>query len=118
MGAFVSVVFLAMLYLFEAYFGMPRKTLAVFMTIATIFFVYSSIVYFVSPLRWPTYLKIIAILNICYCLFTIYHVVKHIHNLTAYGKLYFMGEVLVIALLAGYEIKIATINEPSNKNKK
>lgn len=107
-GAFVSIILLSILYIFEEYFGMPTKILSVFIGIASVFFFYSSIIYLISPLRWRTYLKIIAILNIFYCLFTIYHVFRYFENLTLCGKLYFVGEVLVIILLSLYELKIAT----------
>jgi hypothetical protein len=107
-GAFVSIILLSILYIFEEYFGMPEKIISVFIGIASVFLFYSAIIYLVSPLRWRIYLKIIATLNICYCLFTIYHVFLYFKNLTLYGQLYFVGEVLVIILLSIYELKMAT----------
>ncbi len=107
-GAFVSIILLSILFVFEEYFGMPKKILSIFIGIASMFFIYSAIIHFVKPLRWSTYLKIIAILNIFYCAFTIYHVYLHFENLTLYGQLYFAGEVLVIILLSIYELKMAT----------
>jgi hypothetical protein len=107
-GAFVSIILLSTLYIFEEYFGMPQKILSIFIGIASVFFFYSAIVYLVSPLKWRTYLTIIAILNICYCLLTIFHVFLYFENLTLYGQLYFVGEVLVIILLAIFELKIAS----------
>jgi hypothetical protein len=112
-GAFVSIILLSVLYLFEEYFGMPKKILSIFISIALVFLFYSAIIYFVSPLKWRAYLKIIAILNICYCLFTIFHIFLYFENLTLYGNLYFVGEVLVIILLAIFELKIA--NKTTNR---
>jgi hypothetical protein len=107
LGAFVSIILLSNLYVFEEYFGMPKQIISIFIGIALVFFFYSVTIRFVNPLRWRTYLKIIAILNICYCVFTIYHVFLCFENLTLYGKLYFVGEVLVIILLSIYELRIA-----------
>ncbi|MCU0325747.1 MAG: hypothetical protein MUF45_10915 [Spirosomaceae bacterium] len=107
-GAFVSVILLSNLYIFNEYFGMPKNVLLIFIGIALVFFLYSAIIHFINPLRWRTYLKIIAILNICYCAFTLYHVFLCFENLTLYGKLYFLGEILVIILLSIYELRIAT----------
>jgi hypothetical protein len=110
-GAFASIILLSMLYLFEEYFGMPKKILTAFIGIASVFFVYSTLIYFTNPFRWQTYLKIIAILNSCYCLFTIYQVILHFNKLTLYGLLYFVGEVFVIGLLSAFEFKIAYITK-------
>jgi hypothetical protein len=105
-GAFVSIILLSVLYIFEEYFGMPQKILSIFIGIASVFCLYSVIIYLINPIRWRTYLKIIAILNICYCLLTIFHVFLYFENLTLYGNLYFVGEVLVIILLAIFELKM------------
>ena len=71
LGAAISVIFLFLLYSFEDFFGMPKSVIKIFIFIATIFFVYSTTIYFIRPINWKFYLKIIAALNICYCLFTI-----------------------------------------------
>jgi hypothetical protein len=107
-GAFVSIILLSILYIFEEYFGMPQKVLLIFIGIASVFFLYSAIIYLVNPMRWKTYLKIIAVLNICYCLFTTFHVFLYFEDLTMYGQLYFWGEVLIIIWLSINELKMAT----------
>jgi hypothetical protein len=107
-GALVSIILLFILYLFEDYFGMPKNIISVFIGIAAILFLYSTIIYLLSPKTWRTYLTVVAMLNICYSVFTIYHVFLCFEKLTLYGKLYFVGEVLVIIVLSFYELKIAT----------
>jgi hypothetical protein len=107
-GAFVSIILLFFLYIFEEYFGMPRNIIAVFIGIASVLFLYSVIIYRIKPLRWTMYLTIIALLNIGYCLFTLYHVFHYFETLTPYGQFYFIGEVLVIISLSIYELRIAT----------
>jgi hypothetical protein len=107
-GAFVSILLLFFLYMFEEYFGMPRNILAVFIGIASVLFLYSVTIYLINPLRWTIYLMIIALLNIGYCLFTCYHVFYYFETLTLFGQFYFVGEILVIVILSIYELRTAT----------
>ncbi|MCC5921991.1 MAG: hypothetical protein LAT68_16215 [Cyclobacteriaceae bacterium] len=106
-GALASIVFLSLLYSFDAFFGMPKSVIKIFLGIATAFFVYSTATYFIKPINWQFYLKIIATLNVCYCLLTIYHILQNIETLTVYGHTYFTAEILVILILSTYELKKA-----------
>lgn len=106
-GAFVSIILLFFLYIFEEYFGMPGNIILLFIGIASVLFLYSVIIYMINPLRWTIYLMIIALLNIGYCLLTFYHVFHYFEALTLLGKVYFAGEILVIILLAIYEFRTA-----------
>ena len=47
------------------------------------------------------------LLNISYCLFTFYHLLQNLDNLTLYGYYYFIAEILVILILSTYELKNA-----------
>lgn len=106
-GAFVSIILLFFLYIFEEYFGMPGDIILLFIGIASALFLYSVIIYMINPLRWTIYLIIIALLNIGYCLLTFYHVFHYFKALTLLGKFYFAGEILVIVFLAIYEFRTA-----------
>ncbi len=106
-GAFVSIIFLSLLYSFDDFFGMPKSVIQIFLGIATAFFVYSTTIYFIKPINWQFYLKVIATLNICYCLFTLYHLHQNLDTLTLYGHTYFIAEILVILILSTYELKNA-----------
>ncbi len=106
-GAFLSIILLFILYIFDEYFGMPKNILVIFIVIASILFFYSAIIYLINPLRWAIYLKIIALLNIGYCIFTFYHVFQYFDALTLCGQLYFVGEILLMILLSIHEFKIA-----------
>ena len=106
-GAFVSIIFLFFLYSFDDFFGMPKSVIKIFLGIATVFFVYSMTTYFIKPTNWQFYLKIIAALNICYCLFIFYHILQNLDTLTLYGFTYFIAEILVILILTTYELKNA-----------
>ena len=57
---------------------------------------------------WRIRLKIVALLNICYSLFTFYSVLQSFDVLALLVKFYFAGEILVILVLSIYEFKIAT----------
>lgn len=102
-GAIVSILFLGLLYLFEAHFGMPKNILLYFIGIAFVLFLFSSIIYKTNPINWRFYLKSLSILNVSYCLFTIFHVFHHLSLLTIYGCIYFITEVLIIIALSTYE---------------
>ena len=106
-GAFVSIIFLSLLYSFDEFFGMPKSVIKIFLGIATAIFVYSITTYFIKPINWQFYLKIITALNICYCLFTIYHILQNLDTLTLHGHTYFIAEILVILILSTYELKNA-----------
>ena len=106
-GAFVSVIFLSFLYSFDDFFGMPKCVIKIFLGIATAFFVFSTTTYFMKQINWQFHLKIIAVLNISYCLFTFYHILQNLDTLTLYGHAYFIAEILVILILSTYELKNA-----------
>jgi hypothetical protein len=106
-GAVVSVVLLFLLYSFDEFFGMPKCVIKIFICIATAFFVYSATTCFIRPENWRFYLKIIAVLNISYCLFTIYQILQNLDTLTLYGYIYFIAEILVILILSTYELNNA-----------
>lgn len=108
LGAAISVIFLFLLYSFEDFFGMPKSVIKIFIFIATIFFVYSTTIYFIRPINWKLYLNISALLNISYCLFTIYHLHQNLDIITLYGYTYFIAEILVILILSTYELKNST----------
>lgn len=106
-GAFVSIIFLSFLYSFDEFFGMPKSVIKIFLGIATAFFLYSTTTYLIKPINWRFYLRIIATLNISYCIVTFYHILQNLDTLTLYGHTYFIVEILVIMILSTYELKNA-----------
>ena len=106
-GALVSILFLFLVYAFDKYFGMPADVIKIFIWIATFCFGYSAIVYYLKPSNWRLYLKIIAGVNMAYCLYTIYHVIQNKDTLTQLGYLYFIPEIVVIIILSIYELSQA-----------
>jgi hypothetical protein len=104
-GASMSAFYLFLIYTFNKYFGMPKEVVAIFLIIAVILCLYSTIMYLIKPEKWAFYLKLIAILNYSYCLYTLYHVIRNIENLTVFGSIYFILEIIVIIALATYELR-------------
>jgi hypothetical protein len=104
-GASVSAISLLVPYLFEELFGMPKSTVSIFISIAIAYSIYSTTIYLINTVNWKFYLTIIALLNISYCLFTGYHILKNLNAITLYGHLYFVGEILVILVLAIFELR-------------
>jgi hypothetical protein len=107
MGATVSILCLYVLYSFEELFGMPKSVLNIFMLMAMGFSGYSFTCYFVNLPNWRLYLVIIAILNISYCLFTIYHLFQNSSSITFLGYTYFMAELVIVFMLSFYELKLS-----------
>jgi hypothetical protein len=107
LGAVFSVFCLLVLYSFEESFGMPKSVVSIFITMAVVFSVYSLTCYLVKPKFWKRYLAIIAILNISYCLFTIYQLVQHVNTITFPGYVYFSAELVVILIVSFYELKLS-----------
>ena len=107
LGAFMSIFYLFLIYYFDAFFGMPTEVVIVFLGIAITFAFYSTAMYLIKPVNWPFYLTIIAFLNYGYCLYTMYHVIRNLKNLTIFGLIYFVLEIIVIIILATYELGVA-----------
>lgn len=113
-GAFVSIFFLILVFAFDDFFGMPKSVTKIFICIATVFFIYSTTTFLIKPIKWQFYLKIIASLNIGYCLYTIYHILQNLDTLTLYGLTYFIAEILVIIILSIFELKNARKQRSAN----
>jgi len=106
-GALLSMLFLVVVYVFDAVFGMPKDIVEKFICIAVFCCMFSSGVFLMKPAHWPLYLIFVAIVNSAYCLFTLYHVLNNYGSLTLTGRTYFFGELVVIFLLSVYEMYLA-----------
>lgn len=104
-GAVTSALSLLIPYAYEEVFGMPKSALSLFISIAIVYVIYSSVIYLTNTTNWKFYLVILGLLNISYCLFTGYHILKNMHTITLYGYLYFGVEILIVFTLSIYELK-------------
>lgn len=105
--AFLTGVVLRM---FVNTFGMPPKLLSILSILACIFAVYSMSCYFLIGKNWRTYLKIIAVANLMYCLLTAILVMLLYQQITILGIIYFIGEILIILGLVYVELSVSSKN--------
>ena len=111
LGAFLTAFLVGViLRKFEDNFGMPQKHLIILSILACIFAVYSMSCYFFVGKNWRTYLKIIAVANLMYCLLTAILVIVLYQQLTILGITYFIGEILIIIGLVYAELSVSSKN--------
>lgn len=104
-GAFVSVVLLALILpAIESVIGMPYRVLYLLAMIAAILCVFSTFCSMLVRDRWRPFLTVVAIGNLLYCVITGAVIVWFRGDLTLFGEIYFIGEVVVIASLAFFEL--------------
>jgi hypothetical protein len=106
LGAFLSTLCLVFIICYEELFGMPKTNLYLFVTIGFLFSVYSITCHFFDLSNWKKYLKIIATLNILYCIFTIFSILQNLKSLTNYGFIYFVLELTIIITLVAFELRV------------
>jgi hypothetical protein len=92
---------------FNEYFGMPQKTLNVLALIALGFAFYSFFCFFFIGSTWRFFLKIIAAANLLYCCLTTVLVIYFYPQLTVFGVIYFLLEIVVVCGLVFVELRWA-----------
>lgn len=108
-GALLSVFLLSVVLVqLESWIGMPAQTLYILAGIAVFFAVYSFGCAFRIKKNWRSFLKVIVGFNLSYCILTFLLLFFHQAQLTNLGIVYFLLEILVIAGLAIFELKVAT----------
>ncbi|MEO1417693.1 MAG: hypothetical protein AAFW00_20585 [Bacteroidota bacterium] len=107
-GALVSAIMLGVVLVqFESFFGMPASVLQYLALAAGIFAVYSFSQYVRFPQNWIPYLRFIATVNLLYCAVTLALVLFLYGQLTYWGILYFVGEIILVVTLAVFELRTA-----------
>lgn len=87
------------------FFGLSKTTLEYLSLLAVIFSLYSFSCFFLIINNWKSYLKIICIANILYCLLTFGIIRYYYQSISVFGIAYFFGEILIITGLIFLEIK-------------
>ncbi|HEX2534330.1 MAG TPA: hypothetical protein VHK69_11380 [Chitinophagaceae bacterium] len=106
-GAVLSAFFLGIVFVhLERFFGVPRPVSYLLASIACLFALYSFGCYFFAARRWRLMLRIIVAANGLYGCLTIAYVLTLYHRLTVLGLAYFISELLVLAGLILYEVRI------------
>ncbi|MDW3192068.1 MAG: hypothetical protein R8G66_06880 [Cytophagales bacterium] len=88
-------------------FTMPANILNYLGTIALVFATYSLCNFFLKPRKAKLLIWIIAIANLAYCLFSGLIVARLLCRLSMLDVVYFLGEILIVAVLATIEFKVA-----------
>lgn len=103
-GALLSAISLGIvLPRFQALIGMPTEVLYVLALMACAFCFFSTFSFLFINHLWRTFLRIIAIVNLLYCLITLGLVLFFFSSLTLLGISYFVIEIIIIVLLVRLE---------------
>jgi hypothetical protein len=114
-GAIISALFLGVvLYQFETFFGMPRPALVPLAGAAVGFAIFSLTCAAVQPKNWRIFVRLIASFNFIYAVVTFVILIRGNHPLTPFGVVYFVNELIVLALIITLELKTAAIPQTEN----
>lgn len=87
--------------------GIPASTLY-FLALLPLFFAsYDYYSYRKSPQKIEFFLKGIAMLNLSYCFISLGALFYHLDTITSFGWIYFLSELVIVFLLALYELRTA-----------
>jgi hypothetical protein len=97
-GAVLSAFFLGVvLRQLEPIFGMPVDTLTILALLACAFACYSWSCFFLVTNKWPSFLRVIMVVNVLYACLSLFLVYRHFADLTILGVVYFVLELIVLA---------------------
>lgn len=88
-------------------FGVPAALIFSLAATAGIFAIYSFSCHFVFKTKKPIFLRILAILNMLYCMATTIFALLLNESTTTVGVIYFTGEILLILSLSYLEFRLA-----------
>lgn len=91
---------------FNDFFGLSKSILGYLAALALVFSIYSILCYFLVSDNWKSFLKIICIANIFYCVLTFGVVIFNYQNISIPGIIYFLGEIIVIVGVVYLEITV------------
>ena len=109
-GAFISIILLLFLIKpHEIVFGLSQPVAINLVIPISVLLLFSTSCFFLKPQNWKLFMKFVVLGNIAYCLFTSVIILLNFKELTIWGELYFLSEILVIFFIVG--IEIATIRK-------
>ena len=107
LGALITTILLLLVVKnFNQFFGITPSQINTLAIIAFLICSFGTVCWFKNKKNWKPILLILASFNLLYCL-TTFWVLNSSTNLTIYGIVYFLIEILIILVLAFLEIKIA-----------
>ena len=116
LGALVTAINLFVIPQFESYTGIPRDIAIILVPLPILYSIFSFLSYKFGNHNWRSLLKMIAIANLFYCCLTLYITWINFDTFKIIGIIYFIVEILIIVVLAIFELKIA-LNHNELKNK-
>lgn len=114
-GAFLTMICLmGILTVFNAYFGMPDKWVRILLFISAAYFFFSLGCFGLVGHLWKTFLKVIILGNIFYCLLTMSLLGCFYSILTVFDFGFFILDILVVIFLVSVEYRLLKLQK--NKN--
>jgi hypothetical protein len=104
-GALTSCMFLGLV-LPRLNTGVPNQVLLILSLVAWVFSVYSLTCFFKNKNQFAIFLKIILLCNLLYTLVTIAMLTYFYKQVTFFGFLYFIGEIIILSFVCWAEFKI------------
>lgn len=109
-GALLSAFLLGVVLVhYNSYVQIPIPTLYFLAALPCLFALYDFYCYFFLQSDLSKYLRIIAIINILYCVLSLILAFYHIQEISYLGWIYIIGEIIIVVALAAYELKISSI---------
>ncbi len=88
--------------------GLPLNTFYLLASFPFCFMFYSFICYIKYESTKPKHMLFISLLNFMYCLISIFVLTRHFSKLSLLGLSYFFAELIIVGLIAGFELKLAS----------
>jgi len=95
---------------FNQYFRIPSHLLPYLSAIALVYAIYSISCYYFANEKQRQLLRIIGFANLAYCLLTAFLLIQYRERLTIADFTYFISEIIIISLLAYFEITSANLD--------
>lgn len=108
LGALLSSFLLGVLLVhWQPIFGIPTATLYFLAAIPVGFAVFDAFAFCMAQENTTRLLRIIASLNLTYCLLSLALATQHATSITLWGWAYLGGEIMVVLVLAFLELRVA-----------
>lgn len=109
LGAIVSSFMLAVVLVkFQRFFGIPVPILYFLAIIPCILALYDSLCFFFAKVKVALYLRILAMMNITYCMLSMLLAFRHQASLSGLGWTYLIVETALVLGVAWLEWEVAT----------
>jgi len=107
-GAVLSAFLLGIVLVrLESIFGIPSSALFVLAIIPIFFLLFDVISYYSKAEKTSSLLKVIAVLNTLYCIFSIAMAINHMDSITWLGWVYLILEIIVVLSLVMIELGVS-----------